>query len=88
MRAYWASGDELVANGNLTPNSLIDPSSGTITNNQAGWPAPSWSSATDPLLASWSLASWSCSDCSSGASSGVNPTLASWSNVGWAIYWG
>ena len=86
IKAYWASGDKLAANGNLTPNSLIDPSTGTI--DQAGWTSASWSTAAQPLSASWSSASWSCSDCSSSGSSDVNTTSASWSSLGWAIYWG
>ena len=88
IKALWASGDELSADDNLSPNSLVDPSSDTIDNNQAGWSLASWSQAVAPQLASWSLASWSCNNCSLGNSSGVDPTLASWSAVGWAVYWG
>jgi serine protease AprX len=92
--AYWAAGGMLRANQGLTPNTLIDPNTGTIDYTQASWSAGSWSTATDPLAASWSAASWSCLDCSSssgGDSSsggGVAPASASWSNVGWTTMWG
>ena len=92
MAAYWADGSDLVANQGLSPNNLIDPSSGAINYDAASWSAASWSSAVDPLSASWSAASWSCEDCSSpppDASGGdVSPTSASWSTVGWTTMWG
>ncbi|MFL5862694.1 MAG: S8 family peptidase [Solirubrobacteraceae bacterium] len=72
--AGWADGDQLSANQNLTPNSLIDSATGAIDYNAASWSAGSWSAATDPLAASWSAASWSCVDCSParGADAGDN----------------
>lgn len=82
--AYWASGDQLISDANLTPNQLIDPNTGQIDYNTASWSAGTWSPATDPLTASWSTASWSCESCASGTSDDVSPTTASWSNVGWA----
>jgi serine protease AprX len=93
MGAFEASGSQLVADQNLTPSSLIDPTSGTIDYSQAGWTAGSWSTATAPLAASWSAASWSCSSCTSSTSAAVSPTAgswsaASWSNLGWSTYWG
>ena len=87
IRAYYAGGSGLVSNQDLTPNSLIDPRTGTIHHSQAGWTAGSWSVATDPLAASWSAASWSCSDCSSSASGTVSTTASSWSSLGWATRW-
>jgi hypothetical protein len=86
--AYWASGDQLVSDANLTPNQLIDPNTGQIDYNTASWSAGTWSPATDPLTASWSTASWSCESCDSGGSDDVSPTTASWSTVGWATNWG
>jgi serine protease AprX len=88
MAAYWASGDQLISNQNLTPNQLVNADTGEIDYNTASWSAGSWSPATDPLTASWSTASWSCESCSSAASGSVSPTTASWSNVGWATNWG
>jgi serine protease AprX len=88
IRAYWAYNQQLDANQGLTPNTLIDSSTGSIDYTQASWSAASWSTATDPLAASWSAASWSCTDCSSGSSGAVSPTSASWSTVGWTTMWG
>jgi serine protease AprX len=86
--AYWASGNQLVSDVNLTPNQLLDPNTGQINYSTASWSAGTWSPAADPLTASWSTASWSCESCTSGTSDGVSPTTASWSNVGWATNWG
>ncbi len=102
--ADWANGAELTSDQNLTPNTLIDPDTGSIDYNAASWSAGSWSTAADPLAASWSAASWSCVDCSAAGGSdngngngnggdggdggGVDPTAASWSTVGWTTFWG
>ena len=64
--ANWAGDGQLSSDQGLTPNTLIDPDSGSINYNAASWSAASWSTATDPLAASWSAASWSCESCSSG----------------------
>ena len=88
MNAYWASGSQLWSDHHLTPNDLIDPSTGSIDYDAASWSAASWSTAADPLAASWSAASWSCEGCSSNGQDGVSPTSASWSDVGWATTWG
>jgi serine protease AprX len=99
--ADQAGSDELTSDQNLTPNTLLDPDTGSIDYNAASWSAGSWSTAADPLAASWSAASWSCEDCSPGTGSGngssgggngggggVDPTAASWSTVGWTTMWG
>jgi serine protease AprX len=91
--ADWADGDQLVSDQNLTPNQLIDPSSGTIDYNAASWSAGSWSAAPDALSASWTAASWSCVSCdpsgsSGGGAGGITPTAGSWSTVGWTTMWG
>jgi serine protease AprX len=93
--ANWGRDDQLSSDQGLTPNTLIDPDTGSIDYNAASWSAGSWSTATDPLAASWSAASWSCEDCSpstgsdgSGGNGGVDPTAASWSTVGWTTIWG
>jgi len=62
--ASWARGDQLTSDQGLTPNTLIDPDTGSIDYNAASWSAGSWSTAADPLAASWSAASWSCVGCS------------------------
>ena len=88
MEAYWAGGSQLSSDQGLTPNNLIDPTSGSIDYSAASWSAASWSTATDPLAASWSAASWSCLGCSSTGQGDVSPTAASWSDLGWATTWG
>ena len=88
IAAYWASWGQLSSDQDLTPNSLIDPSTGTIDYSSASWSSGSWSVASGPLSASWSSASWSCSDCSSGTGGPVNPTSGSWSSGSWSTYWG
>jgi len=87
--ADQAGSDQLSANQGLTPNTLIDPGTGSIDYNAASWSAGSWSTAADPLAASWSAASWSCEDCSSSdGGGGVSTTAGSWSTVGWTTRWG
>jgi serine protease AprX len=87
--ADQAGPDQRSANQGLTPNSLIDPDTGSIDYSAASWSAGSWSTAADPLAASWSAASWSCENCTSDdAGGGVSPTAGSWSTVGWTTMWG
>lgn len=67
-----------------TPNTYIDPSTGSIDYTKASWSKASWSSlsSTDPLSATWSKASWSCAGCSAtsvSTSTTSLPTKASWS---------
>jgi serine protease AprX len=88
IAAYWADGSDLTSNQGLTPNTMIDPSTGSIDYNAASWSTASWSTATNPLTASWSTASWSCQSCSSSSSGDVATTTASWSTVGWTTMWG
>ena len=87
--ADQAGSDRLSANQGLTPNTLIDPDTGSIDYSAASWSAGSWSTAADPLAASWSAASWSCEDCDPGDDGGgVSTTAGSWSTVGWTTMWG
>ena len=86
--AYWAGGNQLSSDQNLTPNQFIDPSTGQIDYNTASWSTGAFDPAADPLTASWSTASWSCASCTSGDDSSVDPTTASWSTVGWTTMWG
>jgi serine protease AprX len=91
IRALWANfadPDQLVSDQNLTPNGLIDPSTGAINYSAGSWSAGSWSVATGQLAAPWSTASWTCDDCSSGSADDVTPTAGSWSTLGWATSWG
>jgi serine protease AprX len=88
LRADFAGPDQLVSDQNLTPNGLIDPSTGAINYSAGSWSAGSWSIATGPIAATWSTASWTCDNCSSGTAGDVSPTAGSWSTVGWATNWG
>jgi len=59
----------VTANGGLTMNTLLDPTSGLIDYTRASWSRASWSTAAEGLRASWSRASWS---------------RASWSRASWS----
>jgi serine protease AprX len=88
LRADLASPGQLVSDQNLSPNGLIDPTTGAINYSAGSWSAGSWSAATGPLAATWTSANWTCDNCSSGAGGDVSPTAGSWSAVGWATNWG
>src|SRR4051794_1832621 len=60
------------ANQNLTPNTLIDPSTGDIDYTRSSWSRSRWSEATDLLRSSWSHSSWSRSSWSSTDSAGAD----------------
>ena len=87
------------ANGGLTMNALLDPTTGLIDYSRASWSRASWSTATDPLRASWSRASWSraswsraswsttpetCSDFERASWSRASWSRASWSRASWS----
>jgi serine protease AprX len=76
-------------NSGLTPNSLIDPSTGQIDYSRASWSRASWSEAVDPLRASWSRASWSRASWSRASWSATPQSCtdferASWSRASWS----
>jgi len=52
-----ALSNQTVGSTTLTPNNLIDASTGLIDYSRASWSRASWSTAADPLRASWSRAS-------------------------------
>jgi serine protease AprX len=70
-------------NENLTPNTLVDSSTGDIDYTRSGWSRSSWSSAAGTLRSSWSRSSWSC-DCSRTSSGSIDPTRSSWSRSSWS----
>jgi serine protease AprX len=77
------------SNTGLTPNSLIDPSTGLIDFSRASWSRASWSDAVDPLRASWSRASWSRASWSRASWSATPQSCsdferASWSRASWS----
>jgi serine protease AprX len=77
------------ADNGLTPNNLIDPSTGQIDYTRASWSRASWSDAIDSLRASWSRASWSRASWSRASWSATPETCAdmeraSWSRASWS----
>jgi serine protease AprX len=91
-KASNANRRELVSNQGLTPNELIDPSTGDIDYTRASWSRASWSqvegdraswSRASWSRASWSRASWSC-DCEVAVTGDADPDRASWSRASWS----
>jgi serine protease AprX len=72
-------------NQGLTPNALVDPSTGNIDYTRSSWSRSSWSQAPDPLAAAFARSSWSC-DCMQ-SSNAVGPTRSSWSRSSWSTKW-
>jgi serine protease AprX len=73
------------ADAGLTPNRLIDSTTGDIDYSQSSWSQSSWSQATGPLSTSFAQSSWSCS-CGQTGSDGVSPSTSSWSASSWSTY--
>jgi serine protease AprX len=71
------SGSGVSANKGLTPNTLIDPTTGNIDYSKSRWSRSSWSRS------SWSRSSWSC-DCSKLDNGSIDPTRSSWSRSSWS----
>jgi serine protease AprX len=69
------------ADQGLTPNTLIDPTTGNIDYSRSSWSRSSWSTATGTLSASWSQSSWSTSSWSTSSWSSN-----SWSTSSWSTY--
>jgi serine protease AprX len=84
-----AYGSIPVANAGLTPNTLVDASSGDIDYTRSSWSRSSWSSASGAQSADWARSSWSRSSwSSSGSGSGsVDPSRSSWSRSSWSTSW-
>ena len=51
------------ANGGLTPNTMIDQTTGQVDYTRSSWSRSSWSASSSDLTAGWARSSWSC-DCS------------------------
>ena len=75
------------ANGGLTPNDIINPSTGEIDYTRSSWSRSSWSTADGGLTADFARSSWSRSSWSSTDSSGVDATRSSWSRSSWSTSW-
>ena len=82
--AVWSTWPK-VANQGLTPNSLVDASTGTIDYSRSSWSRSSWSTAPDALAAGFARSSWSCS-CATTADA-VDPSRSSWSRSSWSTRW-
>jgi serine protease AprX len=87
-RARDASSSYRVSNQGLTPNNLIDPSTGQIDFGRASWRRASWREldSADMLRASWSRASWRVDD-ATGVTNGttVDSARASWRRASWRV---
>ena len=82
--AVWSTWPKS-ANQGLTPNTLVDPSTGNIDYSRSSWSRSSWSTAPDALAAGFARSSWSC-NCAS-TSDAVDPSRSSWSRSSWSTRW-
>jgi serine protease AprX len=71
------------ANQGLTPNTLVNASTGAIDYTRSSWSRSSWSGAAGTLRSSWSRSSWSC-NCSKTSNGSISPTRSSWSRSSWS----
>jgi serine protease AprX len=81
------------ANRGLTPNQLVDATTGNIDYTKSSWSRSSWSTASGSLSAGFARSSWSCSCSTSLAgstdSSGgddVGSSRSSWSRSSWSTH--
>jgi len=74
------------ANQGLTPNTLIDATTGGIDYLKSSWSKSSWGGAPSALTADWAKSSWSC-ECSMTATGEIDPTRSSWSRSSWSTSW-
>jgi serine protease AprX len=82
------------ANRGLTPNQLIDPTTGDIDYTRSSWSRSSWSTATGSLSAGFARSSWSCNCASAASASGgdgsqddeVDSSRSSWSRSSWSTH--
>jgi serine protease AprX len=79
--ALYARLENVTANQDVAPSTLLDPVSLTVDFARASWRQATWSRAGDLLGASWSRASWKCEGC--GGDAGVDTTRASWRRASW-----
>jgi serine protease AprX len=87
LGAFKATGDQLISNTGLTPNTLIDPATGSVDPTRARWSRARWSEAVDPLRARWSAASFTCScdpEADQTVADATDPTRARWSRARWS----
>jgi serine protease AprX len=88
-----ALSNPIPADQGLTPNDLINPTTGGIDYSRSSWSRSSWSVATGGLSAGFARSSWSCA-CSSASTTGppgggngnVDSSRSSWSRSSWSTY--
>jgi serine protease AprX len=83
-QAYY--GQTAPANQGLTPNAIVDASTGAIDYTRSSWSRSSWSTAGNGLTADFARSSWSC-NCSVDDSGAVLGTRSSWSRSSWSTSW-
>jgi serine protease AprX len=85
--AVWTDTPASVSGQNITPNQLVDPTTGAIDYTRSSWGRSSWGSAPDALVAGWARSSWGCS-CPALEDPAAEPTRSSWGNdVSWDSGW-
>jgi serine protease AprX len=83
--AYY--GRTAPGNQGLTPNNIVDASTGDIDYTRSSWSRSSWSNANDGLTADFARSSWSRSSWSSTDSADMDVTRSSWSRSSWSTSW-
>jgi serine protease AprX len=72
----------------VSPNTLVDASTGDIDYTRSSWSRSSWSTAAAGLTADWARSSWSCNCSDANGDGQVDPTRSSWSRSSWSTLWG
>jgi serine protease AprX len=72
-------------NQGLTPNSMINASTGQIDYSRSTWSRSTWSRSTWSR-STWSRSTWSC-NCSKTSSGTIDPTRSTWSRSTWSTSW-
>src|SRR5918994_2153120 len=76
-----------ISTAGLTPNAIVNPTTGEIDYTRPSWSRSSWSTADGGLTADFARSSWSRSSWSSTDSSGVDVARSSWSRSSWSTSW-
>ncbi|HTX32973.1 MAG TPA: S8 family peptidase [Solirubrobacteraceae bacterium] len=78
------------ADAGLTPNALVDGTTGDIDYSRSTWSRSTWSIATGALSAAFARSSWSCtctaSESSTSNSGDVDSSRSTWSRSSWSTY--
>jgi serine protease AprX len=72
-------------NAGLTPNNMINASTGQIDYSRSTWSRSTWSRSTWSR-STWSRSTWSCT-CSKTSSGSIDPTRSTWSRSTWSTSW-